>query len=99
MEVVADKVPVVDHVNDVVRRWSGRPPAGSAFGAGSASETVTVSDPGEFASAAPWVPIAVGVLLALIVHLLKAAVRPVINALRPGSARRSSAPPRTSPAS
>jgi hypothetical protein len=79
IEVVADKVPVVDHVNDVVQT-AVRPTAGGlAFGAGSSAQTVTVSDPGSFFSSHQWVPIAAGVLIALAVHGVKAAARPVVN--------------------
>ncbi|PZF84917.1 DUF4126 domain-containing protein [Micromonospora deserti] len=85
IEVVADKVPVVDHVNDVVQTVVRPTAGGLAFGAGSASETVTVSDPGNFFSSNDWVPVATGVLIALGVHLLKSAARPVINATTAGA--------------
>ncbi|NES28843.1 DUF4126 family protein [Micromonospora terminaliae] len=84
VEVVADKVPVVDHVNDVVQTVVRPTAGGLAFGAGSSSETVTVSDPDTFFSSHQWVPVVVGVLLALGVHLLKSAARPVINATTAG---------------
>jgi hypothetical protein len=79
VELIADKVPVVDHVNDVVQTVVRPTAGGLAFGAGSTSETVTVSDPGEFFSSNQWVPIVVGILIALGVHAIKATVRPVIN--------------------
>jgi hypothetical protein len=84
VEFIADKVPVVDHVNDVVQTLVRPTAGGLAFGAGSSSETVTVSDPGEFFSSNQWVPIAAGVLIALGVHGVKAAARPVINATTAG---------------
>ncbi|MBY8873379.1 DUF4126 domain-containing protein [Micromonospora sp. PLK6-60] len=84
IEVVADKVPVVDHVNDVVQTVVRPTAGGLAFGAGSSSETVTVSDPDTFFSSHQWVPVVVGVLIALGVHLLKSAARPVINATTAG---------------
>ncbi|MBM0228930.1 MULTISPECIES: DUF4126 domain-containing protein [Micromonospora] len=84
VEVVADKVPVVDHVNDVVQTFVRPTAGGLAFGAGSTSETVTVSDPDTFFSSHQWVPVVVGVLIALGVHLLKSAARPVINATTAG---------------
>ncbi|MFG1660470.1 DUF4126 domain-containing protein [Micromonospora chersina] len=84
VEVVADKVPVVDHVNDVVQTVVRPTAGGLAFGAGSTSETVTVSDPDTFFSSHQWVPVVVGVLIALGVHLLKSAARPVINATTAG---------------
>ncbi|OJF09571.1 DUF4126 domain-containing protein [Couchioplanes caeruleus] len=84
VEVVADKVPVVDHVNDVVQTVIRPTAGGLAFGAGSSSETVTVSDPGAFFGSHQWVPVAAGVLIALCVHGLKAASRPVVNATTAG---------------
>ncbi|GAA3766782.1 DUF4126 domain-containing protein [Micromonospora maritima] len=84
VEVVADKIPVVDHVNDMVQTVVRPTAGGLAFGAGSGSETVTVSDPDTFFSTHQWVPVVVGVLIALGVHLLKAAARPVVNATTAG---------------
>jgi hypothetical protein len=79
VEVVADKVPVVDHVNDVVQTVVRPTAGGLAFGAGSTSQTVTVSDPGSFFGSHQWVPVAAGVVIALCVHGVKAAARPVVN--------------------
>ncbi|MGR6321781.1 DUF4126 domain-containing protein [Micromonospora soli] len=84
VEVVADKVPVVDHANDVIQTVVRPTAGGLAFGAGSSSQTVTVSDPDTFFSSHQWVPVVVGVLIALGVHLLKSAARPVINATTAG---------------
>ncbi|ASW56441.1 DUF4126 domain-containing protein [Plantactinospora sp. KBS50] len=84
VEVVADKVPVVDHVNDVVQTIVRPTAGGLAFGAGSESQTVTVSDPGQFFGSKQWIPIAAGVLIAFSVHGIKAAARPVINAATVG---------------
>jgi LPXTG-motif cell wall-anchored protein len=80
IEVVADKVPLVDHVNDVVQTVVRPTAGGLAFGAGSAAHTATVTDPGAFFTSHRWVPVAAGVLIALCVHGVKAAARPVINA-------------------
>src|SRR5689334_19052152 len=84
VEVVADKVPVVDHVNDVVQTVVRPTAGGLAFGAGSSSETVTVSDPGSFFGSHQWIPIAAGVVIALVVHGVKAASRPVVNTTTAG---------------
>ena len=84
VEVVADKVPVVDHVNDLVQTVVRPTAGGLAFGAGASSETVTVSDPGSFFSSHQWVPVVTGVVIALGVHLLKSAARPVVNATTAG---------------
>ncbi|GIF71210.1 DUF4126 domain-containing protein [Asanoa siamensis] len=77
IEVVADKVPVLDSANDVVQTVVRPTAGGLAFGAG--TSTATVSDPGSFFGSHQWVPVAVGVLLALGVHGIKATARPVIN--------------------
>ena len=79
IEFVADKVPVVDHVNDVIQTFIRPTSGGLAFGAASSSQTATVTDPSQFFSSHQWVPIAVGVLVSLTVHGMKAAARPVIN--------------------
>ncbi|MGW3805974.1 DUF4126 domain-containing protein [Micromonospora sp. NPDC005113] len=84
VEMVADKVPVVDHINDVVQTVVRPTAGGLAFGAGSSSETVTVTDPGSFFSSHQWVQVVTGVLLAFGVHLLKSAARPVVNATTAG---------------
>ncbi|MGW0431126.1 DUF4126 domain-containing protein [Micromonospora sp. NPDC003197] len=84
VEFFADKVPVVDHINDVVQTVVRPTAGGLAFGAGVSSETVTVTDPGQFFSSSQWVPVVVGILIALGVHALKAVARPVINATTAG---------------
>jgi len=79
VEVVADKVPAVDSVNDVVQT-AVRPAAGGiTFGATSVSETVSVDDPSAFFADHAWVPILVGIAVALLVHAAKALTRPFLN--------------------
>ncbi|WP_433791926.1 DUF4126 domain-containing protein [Actinoplanes sp. CA-252034] len=84
IEMVADKVPVVDHVNDIVQTFVRPTAGGLAFGAGSASETVTVADPGAFFTSNQWAPVVAGGVIALVVHTLKAASRPVVNVTTAG---------------
>lgn len=84
IEFVADKVPVVDHVNDVIQTFVRPTAGGLAFGAASSSQTVTVTDPGSFFSSHQWVPIVVGGVISLGVHGMKAATRPVVNATTVG---------------
>jgi hypothetical protein len=79
IEMVADKVPVVDHVNDIVQTVVRPTAGGLAFGAGSESQTVTVKDPGTFFGSHQWVPVVAGILIAFGVHGVKAAARPVVN--------------------
>lgn len=86
VEVVADKIPVVDHINDVLQSVVRPVAGGLAFGSGSAAETVAVTDPAEFFASNQWVPIAVGVVLALAVHVTKAVGRATVNAATVGTA-------------
>lgn len=79
VEVVADKVPAVDSVNDVLQT-AVRPAAGGiTFGATSVSETVSVQDPSTFFTDNTWVSVLVGVAVALVVHATKALTRPFVN--------------------
>lgn len=86
VEIVADKVPAVDSVNDwiqtVVRPASG----GIVFAGGIRTETVAVEDPESFFTSGAWIPIAIGIGLALLVHLGKMLVRPVANLATAGVA-------------
>jgi len=79
LEVVADKVPGFDHANDVVQSVVRPTSGGIVFGAGSSSATAAVSDPTALVDGATWLPVALGVLLALVVHVAKALMRPVVN--------------------
>jgi hypothetical protein len=80
IEFVADKIPLVDHANDVIQTVVRPTAGGLAFGAASSSQTVTVSNPAEFFSSHQWVPIVSGMVISFIIHSMKAAARPVINA-------------------
>jgi hypothetical protein len=84
IEMVADKIPVVDHVNDLVQTVVRPTAGGLAFGVASSSETVTVSDPASFFSGNQWLPIVAGVVISFIVHTMKAVARPVVNAATAG---------------
>lgn len=78
VEVVADKVPSIDHVNDllqtVVRPTSG----GIVFAAGSAAGAPPV-DPDQIIHSGAVLPVVAGVLLSLITHLAKAGIRAGVN--------------------
>lgn len=86
IELVADKIPVVDTINDwiqtVIRPASG----GIVFGTGASTETAAITDPAAFFENNNWVPIVLGVAISLAVHLAKMAVRPALNALTVGVA-------------
>ena len=74
VEVVADKVPAVDHVNDVIQTVV-RPAAGGLL-------AVSASGHG---SVSPVVLLVAGVLIAGSVHAVKASARPVINVSTAGA--------------
>jgi hypothetical protein len=86
VEVVADKIPALDSVNDVIQTVVRPTSGGIVFGAGAASQTAAVTDPGAFVSSGQWIPIAIGVVVALVMHLTKTAVRPVANVATAGVA-------------
>jgi hypothetical protein len=86
VEVVADKVPALDSVNDVVQTFVRPTAGGIVFGSGTAAQTEAVTDPGAFADSGQWVPVVLGIAIALVVHLTKTAVRPVANASTAGMA-------------
>ncbi len=79
VEVVADKVPIIDSANDVIQTVVRPTSGGIAFGTGAAAQTAVVADPGQFFTTNAWVPIALGVVTALAVHGGKTAVRPVAD--------------------
>ncbi|XVQ13912.1 DUF4126 domain-containing protein [Spirillospora sp. CA-255316] len=76
-EVVVDKVPVVDTVNDIVQTLI-RPASGGAVFA--ATEAAARADASTFMRDNPWIGWTLGIAVALLVHLTKTSVRPVVNA-------------------
>lgn len=84
LEFIADKIPGVDSVNDVVQTVVRPTAGGIAFGSGVDATTVAVTDPATFFTSQQWIPVAIGVVLALGMHLAKATVRPVVNAATAG---------------
>ncbi|WP_425846169.1 DUF4126 domain-containing protein [Agrococcus sp. TSP3-2-1] len=86
VEVVADKVPAVDSLNDVLQSLVRPAAGGLVFGSSSTASTVAVTDPAEFFASNQWVPILVGAAIALAVHVGKTAVRPAANVATAGAA-------------
>lgn len=86
VEIVADKVPALDSVNDTVQTFVRPTSGGIVFGSGTAAQTAAVTDPADFARTGQWVPVAIGVVTALVVHLTKSAVRPAANVATAGVA-------------
>jgi hypothetical protein len=86
IEIIADKIPVVDTVNDWLQTIIRPTAGGILFGTGTASETVAVTDPASFFASNQWVPIVIGVVLSLVVHTGKTLARPAANAMTAGAA-------------
>lgn len=86
IEVVADKIPAVDSVNDWIQTIVRPAAGGILFGTGTSSETVAVTDPAAFFASNQWVPIVVGIVLALVVHAGKTFTRPAANVVTAGFA-------------
>ncbi len=76
VEMVADKIPVVDTINDTIQTFVRPTSGGIAFGTGAASETAVVTDPGKFFTSSAWVTVVIGIVMALVVHGGKTAIRP-----------------------
>lgn len=86
LEIVADKIPALDSINDVIQSVLRPASGGIAFGAGTGAQTVAVDDPSSFFSENAWVPIVVGIGIALVVHVAKATVRVAANTVTGGLA-------------
>jgi len=86
LEIVADKVPALDSVNDVIQSVLRPASGGIVFGAGASAQTVAVDDPSAFFSQNTWVPIVSGIAIALVVHVVKATGRVAANTVTGGLA-------------
>ncbi|SJN11394.1 Probable transmembrane protein [Leucobacter sp. 7(1)] len=85
IEILVDKVPALDTVNDVLQSVVRPASGGMVFAAGAASDTVAVQDPAVFVSSGQIWPFVLGIGIALIPHILKAVARPVLNVLTAGA--------------
>lgn len=86
VEVIADKIPAVDSINDWIQTIVRPAAGGIAFGSGAGSTTAVVQDPASFFTTDAWVPVVIGILLALGTHATKAIARPALNVLTAGAA-------------
>lgn len=86
LEIIADKIPGLDSVNDIVQTVVRPTAGGLAFGSGTTATTVAVTDPAAFFSSNQWVPVLTGIVIALVVHIAKLSVRPIANTLTAGVA-------------
>ena len=86
IEIVADKIPAVDSVNDIIQTIVRPASGGIVFGSGVGTQTALVDDPEAFINSGQWLPIVIGVVIALLVHGMKALSRPVLHAMTFGLA-------------
>ena len=86
IEIVADKIPAVDTVNDWIQTVVRPAAGGIVFGTGATTSTHAIENPGQFFENNNWVPIVLGILVSLGVHLTKMAARPALNAITFGAA-------------
>ncbi len=86
VEVIADKIPALDTVNDAIQTFVRPASGGIVFGSGTAAQTSAVADPGQWAQSGQWAPVVAGVVIALVVSLTKSAVRPAANVATAGVA-------------
>lgn len=86
IEIVADKVPAVDSINDWIQTAVRPASGGIVFAGGIGTSTVAVEDPGTFFSSGAWIPVVIGIVLALLMSLAKSAIRPVANVATGGLA-------------
>ncbi|MEF3323700.1 DUF4126 domain-containing protein [Gulosibacter sp. GYB002] len=75
IELIADKVPVVDSINDVAQTVIRPASGGIVFGAGTAATTTAVADPGGLFTEQTWISVVVGIVISLSIHLAKASTR------------------------
>ena len=85
VEVLVDKVPALDTINDVLQTIIRPASGGMVFAAGAGSDTVAVSDPAAFIGSDQIWPVVIGVGIALVPHVLKAVARPILNVLTGGA--------------
>jgi hypothetical protein len=86
LEIIADKIPALDSINDIVQTVLRPASGGIAFGAGASAQTIAVDDPTSFFADNAWLPIAVGIGIALAVHIVKALGRVGANTVTGGLA-------------
>lgn len=79
LEVVADKIPALDHINDLIQTLIRPVAGGVVFTAGASSLTTGNSEPGQVFSEGALLPFLIGLTVALAVHVAKATLRSVVN--------------------
>ena len=85
VEILVDKFPALDSINDILQTVVRPASGGMVFAAGASSDTVAVTDPASFVSSGQIWPIIAGILVALVPHALKSLGRPVLNMVTGGA--------------
>lgn len=85
VEVLVDKVPLFDTINDVLQTVVRPAAGGMVFAAGTGSETLAVDGTQTVLESETIWAIVIGAVIALIPHIAKAIGRPVLNTLTGGS--------------
>lgn len=85
-EFVADKVPAIDTFNDIIQTVVRPSSGGVVFAVGIGSHTTPITNWDAFIHSQAFPSIVVGVVIALIPHLMKMLIRPVLNATTAGLA-------------
>lgn len=75
-EIVLDKVAVVDHVNDTIQTFIRPTAGGVTFAATAAAER---ADASQWMQEHQWVGLLAGIVVAGLVHAVKATARPLVN--------------------
>ncbi|MDO5729101.1 MAG: DUF4126 domain-containing protein [Actinomycetaceae bacterium] len=83
VEIVADKIPALDSLNDIIQTVIRPTSGGIVFSSGMSSDSPMIS--GSEASFA-WTPFIIGIVVALAIHVLKSLSRPVANVTTAGFA-------------
>lgn len=84
IELVSDKFPGIDSINDVFQT-AVRPAAGGiTFASGYGAETLTVQSGQQLSAPETWTAVIVGVVIALVIHLGKSFTRAAANATTVG---------------
>ena len=78
-ELVADKIPAVDTVNDIVSTVIRPAAGGVVFSAGVGMQTPAITNPSSLLDSSFITPLVIGIVMALITHGFKALTRVVVN--------------------
>lgn len=84
VDFIADKIPVLDTANDILQTIVRPTSGGLLFSAGVASSENGITNPEQLWSMEALMPFLIGLVIALIPHVIKMVIRPIINTLTAG---------------